>query len=229
MPPLFICAHIALGIAALAVPAIIESTDAKCLDLTHCRTLWNILWSCFGTIFAITWVAIHRDVPDPHSGALRVTLERVAITILTLLVPECVVAWAVRQWLMASYIAKRNEKLAMVAKKNHLTEIRQMTPPSVRDIAIASDSGLSGGHDVWAALESLLLTRKAWVKAEKEATEEAKEDEKKAPAKEVANEDGGWKLPFGTTRTRLPEEGDRRKFILRPNPIAAYNYFQAGQ
>ena len=50
-----------------------ESTDAspipsldklslesnRCTDLTHCRVVYNIIWSCLITIFSCTWVAIH--------------------------------------------------------------------------------------------------------------------------------------------------------------------------
>ncbi|KZP12340.1 hypothetical protein FIBSPDRAFT_836385 [Athelia psychrophila] len=105
---LLLCALAIPGILALAVP-VIEATaeDPKCLDIIHCRTLTNIVWSCLITIFACTWVSIHHNVVlGSKSGINFAALwERVWVTALTLLVPEYTLAWAVRQWLMARIIA----------------------------------------------------------------------------------------------------------------------------
>lgn len=42
-----------------------NSSDAT---LGHCRTIWNIVWSCLITIFACIWVAIHPNVPQPRES-----------------------------------------------------------------------------------------------------------------------------------------------------------------
>ncbi|KZP34087.1 hypothetical protein FIBSPDRAFT_711696, partial [Athelia psychrophila] len=81
-----------------------------CIDINHCRTICNIIWSCLATIAACTWVAVHWNVPDPRSGMICVNLDRIAITICALLVPEYIIGWAVRQWLTAQQIAQTNEK-----------------------------------------------------------------------------------------------------------------------
>ncbi|KZP09589.1 hypothetical protein FIBSPDRAFT_900348, partial [Athelia psychrophila] len=111
---LLLCALAIPGILALAVP-VIEATaeDPKCLDINHCRTLTNIIWSCLITIFACTWVSIHHNVVlGLESGIDFAALwERVWVTALTLLVPEFTLAWAIRQWIMARTIAKRFNKI----------------------------------------------------------------------------------------------------------------------
>ncbi|KZP34107.1 hypothetical protein FIBSPDRAFT_1035948 [Athelia psychrophila] len=119
-------------LSQLAAAVTETDTQAKCIDITHCRTIWNIIWSCLATIFACAWVAVHRNVPDPTSSLIRVNLDRVAITICALLVPEYMVGWAVRQWLVARRIAEGNEALVKLA----------------RDTGPRRDSAI-GGEMVW--------------------------------------------------------------------------------
>lgn len=102
-----------VGSHALAILATVEvAPDPKCIDITHCRTIWNIIWSSLATIFACAWVSVHRKIPDPQSDGITVTLERVKITIWALLVPEYIIAWAIRQWIAAHQISKEFENLS---------------------------------------------------------------------------------------------------------------------
>ena len=53
-----------------------------CNDLTHCRTIWNIIWSCLVTIFSCTWVAVHPNVPCPKKQIGRASCrERVLVAV----------------------------------------------------------------------------------------------------------------------------------------------------
>lgn len=69
-------------------------------EITGCdrtRSLWEIIWSCFSTIFACTWVAVHPNVPDPqHSGFWNLS-RQVFTMIYAVLAPECMTMWALRQ------------------------------------------------------------------------------------------------------------------------------------
>ena len=89
-----------------------------CNNLTHCRTIWNIVWSCLVTIFSCTWVAVHPNVPCPRKRKTNLWIERcvwnpllsfaehrLPLFICALLVPEYVLAWAIRQFLRAREIA----------------------------------------------------------------------------------------------------------------------------
>lgn len=100
--------------SALTIPSSSDIdifSPPKCTDITHCRTIWGIIWSCLATIFACMWVAVHHNVPAPGQRPILIILERVAITVCALLVPEYVVAWAIRQWLVANHIAWKNQEL----------------------------------------------------------------------------------------------------------------------
>ena len=94
-------------------------TGNHCNDLGHCRTIWNIVWSCLATIFSCTWVAVHPNVPCPKKREANGWIERyirnpllsfvehrLPLFICALLVPEYVLAWAIRQFLRARKIAK---------------------------------------------------------------------------------------------------------------------------
>ena len=97
-----------------------------CNDLTHCRTIWNIIWSCLVTIFSCTWVAVHPNVPCPKKREANGRIERyirnpllsfvehrLPLFICALLVPEYVLAWAIRQFLSARRIAKSEFELCV--------------------------------------------------------------------------------------------------------------------
>ena len=93
-----------------------------CTDISHCRSIWNIVWSCLVTIFSCTWVAIHPNVPCPNKQEANSWIERCVLNPLSsfaehrlplfvcaLLVPEYMLAWAIRQFLSARKIAKENK------------------------------------------------------------------------------------------------------------------------
>ena len=97
-----------------------------CNDLGHCRTIWNIVWSCLVTIFFCTWVAVHPNVPCPKKREANSWIERYSrnpllsfvehrlpLFICVLLVPEYVLAWSIRQFLVARRIAKGEFKLCI--------------------------------------------------------------------------------------------------------------------
>ncbi|KAI0062741.1 hypothetical protein BV25DRAFT_1855527 [Artomyces pyxidatus] len=104
----------------------IADTSATCTDIAICRTRYTIIWSSLVTILACVWSAVHRNIPEPAKPAdsrVRRIVDRVLeigkIVIVTLLVPEWVLAWAVRQLLNARDLARQLESLrdGMEAKK----------------------------------------------------------------------------------------------------------------
>ena len=97
-----------------------------CNDLAHCRTIWNIVWSCLVTIFSCTWVAVHPNVPCPKKREASGWIERyiwnpllsfmehrLPLFLCALFVPEYVLAWAIRQFLKARRIAKSEFELCV--------------------------------------------------------------------------------------------------------------------
>ena len=115
--------YLAVSIRASPIPPIISRSleSNSCTDLTHSRTVWNIIWSCLATIFSCTWVAVHPNIPCPkkreakncfqrwvRNPLLSFAEHRLPLFVCALLVPEYVLAWAIRQYLSARKIANEN-------------------------------------------------------------------------------------------------------------------------
>ena len=62
------------------------------------RTVWNILWSCLATTFAVTWVSVHPNVPFLEETNWMVLKRRIFLMVLALLAPEVLIMWAFKQW-----------------------------------------------------------------------------------------------------------------------------------
>ncbi|THV00499.1 hypothetical protein K435DRAFT_657092, partial [Dendrothele bispora CBS 962.96] len=103
----------------------------SCSDIHSCRTVEEILYSCLAVVFACTWVAIHPNIPrlfDKYddeiknsftiSGA-RVFAQDVITMILSLLAPELIIFWALRQWFAARRIAEKYSKYGWTKTHGH--------------------------------------------------------------------------------------------------------------
>ena len=84
------------------------------------RSEWNVVWSCFATIFACSWVAIHPNIPAPSDSSMRVLIRRLILMGCMLIVPELVIVWAIREWFAAHEIAE--EYKSMLFLLNYLKE-----------------------------------------------------------------------------------------------------------
>ncbi|KAF8802854.1 hypothetical protein BYT27DRAFT_7172357 [Phlegmacium glaucopus] len=82
--------------------------EIDCNKFTQ-RTEWNIVWSCFATIFACSWISVHPDIPAPSDSSTRIFIRRLMIMACTLIAPEMLIVWAARQWYAAHDIVKRNK------------------------------------------------------------------------------------------------------------------------
>jgi len=63
------------------------------------RSLYKIIWSCVATTIICAWVSVHPNVPP--SGYWKGLSRRVKMMIWTIIAPELILAWAVRQWFAA--------------------------------------------------------------------------------------------------------------------------------
>ncbi|KAF7288779.1 hypothetical protein MIND_01423600 [Mycena indigotica] len=90
------------------------------------RTLFDIAWGCFATLFACVWVSVHPNVPPPPPeeplepgvwkrvkwhlqcflGPLKRRLTLMAVAVLA---PELIFGLAVRQLVMARHFARKHE------------------------------------------------------------------------------------------------------------------------
>ncbi|TFK69563.1 hypothetical protein BDN72DRAFT_878357 [Pluteus cervinus] len=70
------------------------------------RTIYDIVKSCFFTIAACVYRAVHQNIPDPELGfwgRLRVTMK---VTFYALIAPELIIWWAMRQWFGARRVVQ---------------------------------------------------------------------------------------------------------------------------
>ena len=92
------------AIRASPLPLPIDSTNASAgLQLPTCmcvdrRSLSDIVWSCFATIFACTWLSVHPNMPGPDEGPWKIALRRLELMFWSLIFPEMIIYWAFRQW-----------------------------------------------------------------------------------------------------------------------------------
>jgi hypothetical protein len=117
-----------------AVPiSSMETRDPSvCGELIQTRTLWNIVWSCLSTIFLCTWGSLHPNIsstPDEPGMSRRDKLRKWVVELLTcklplflwaLLVPEYILAWAIRQYMTAGEIQKRGGFLSFTTETTSL-------------------------------------------------------------------------------------------------------------
>ena len=110
------------SIDAGPIPSVNNRSTApnRCTELSHCRSLWNIIWNCLVTIFLCTWVAIHPNIPFPKKreetwvkrrkqNIMSFFECRFPLFVFALLVPEYVLAWAIRQLMTAWVISEKNK------------------------------------------------------------------------------------------------------------------------
>jgi hypothetical protein len=96
-----------VGLQLPPVLSLDQLQTPSCNDPNNCRSLWDIIRSCALTIFLCSWVSVHPNIPSPDEGWPRVTIRRVGLMIATLVVPEAIIAWALRQRLAAGKLAEQ--------------------------------------------------------------------------------------------------------------------------
>jgi len=79
----------------------------SCDDPQGCRSLWDIIRSCALTIFLCTWASIHPNIPSPDERWPRIAFRRLGLMFGALMVPEVIIAWALRERLAAVELADK--------------------------------------------------------------------------------------------------------------------------
>ncbi|KAK0475645.1 hypothetical protein EDD18DRAFT_1089668 [Armillaria luteobubalina] len=80
------------------------------------RTVLSIIWSCLGTIFACTWVAVHPNVLGHDittNGIISCAIEWLKIWSMMILAPDVIVAWAAEQFIVAWKLCHGEPKLTL--------------------------------------------------------------------------------------------------------------------
>jgi len=82
------------------------------------RTILNIVWSCLLTVVICAWTSVHPNVPPQHQG--RAFWRRIGVLFWTVIAPELILAWAVRQWFAAREIRDIYNRYRGVYKSSYL-------------------------------------------------------------------------------------------------------------
>lgn len=81
-----------------------EPSDCRnCLDGCAQRSLLTILWSCVLTTFICAWSAVHPNIP-PQERFTKSALRRITLLVCTIIAPEILPAWALRETIAASVV-----------------------------------------------------------------------------------------------------------------------------
>ncbi|KZP03661.1 hypothetical protein FIBSPDRAFT_844729 [Athelia psychrophila] len=124
-----------------------ESAPNTCNELDRCRSLVGIVTSCLATIFACIWVAVHPNMPGPKQGWMSRQFESFKLVVVTLLVPEWVLAWAVRQFLQAREYAKILEAARLKADADAAKPASQATTKDRNSTDEGKTSGSSSSDE----------------------------------------------------------------------------------
>ena len=82
----------------------LQLPTCTCIDQ---RSIPDILWSCFATLFACSWLSVHPNMPGPDEGFWKIARGRLEIMFWSLICPEMIIAWAYRQWVAARLLRDR--------------------------------------------------------------------------------------------------------------------------
>ncbi|KAF8169395.1 hypothetical protein BJ912DRAFT_1067185 [Pholiota molesta] len=93
--------------ANLAVSGGSNTQPVACPTDDNQRSVQDIVWGCLATIFACSWLAVHPNIPSANAKWWRTGLIRLELMLWTILSPEFVIYWAIRQWIGARQIQKR--------------------------------------------------------------------------------------------------------------------------
>lgn len=90
------------SIGAVPIPLQVEPSAQDEDDLSK-RSLYSIIYNCFSTIFICVWVSVHPNIPPRQCGT-RALWRQLKLMAWSLIAPEMVLVWAVKQWFAASKI-----------------------------------------------------------------------------------------------------------------------------
>lgn len=93
-----------------ALPIFAAESSLPASNVLSDRTLLNIIWSCFSTTFLCVWVTVHPNIPPAGECGRERLWRRLKLMFWTLVAPEAVLTWALRQWFAAQAIADTYNK-----------------------------------------------------------------------------------------------------------------------
>ncbi|KAF8648190.1 hypothetical protein AX16_006329 [Volvariella volvacea WC 439] len=151
---------------------------AGCIrDPKRVRSLWELLYSCLGTIAICTYIAIHPNMPDLRDSWSTRMLQKLKTTFYALLAPEAVIVWAMSQNLIASRVAEQYKAYGWTKTHGFFVQMGGLIYDDGKSYRVITVDG-DGTGDVWIGGE-----KEEWMKnlrmpivAEEEILDKAKGD-----------------------------------------------------
>ncbi|KAJ7745532.1 hypothetical protein DFH07DRAFT_1063138, partial [Mycena maculata] len=84
-----------------------NADSSSCNNSNNCRQLSDIIWDCFVTIFAATWVSVHPNIPAPGQHWLIITFRKLGMMLVAIIAPESIIFFATRQLVVAWEFSKK--------------------------------------------------------------------------------------------------------------------------
>lgn len=236
-----------------SVPTNTSPPDAAaCYDIRYCRTLESLVQSCVVTILACVWFAVHRNIPapkvdrphrsNPLANAAMLVWDKILdqrqaaiVFVAALLAPEWVLAWALRQFLVARSLTENLEKArisalqrreAKLSEGSQTEEPRESTDDHTDTETLAGSSGIStrSEHVQLLKRQSKSPDDVASVKSEKpcslhcsmdlHASEPDQVTMARRVAKDTERESDDWRSCFRSAHINLQAGGRRTHFSL---------------
>ncbi|KKP05798.1 hypothetical protein THAR02_02082 [Trichoderma harzianum] len=86
--------------------ATMDGKISRWVGAPNIRGTWDIVWTCFATIFVCTYTLLCLNLPAPSDSALVLIRRRVLWMVLAIIGPEIVLSYAAGQWSRAKQAVK---------------------------------------------------------------------------------------------------------------------------
>ena len=101
------------------------------------RTLFNIVWFCLSTVLLCAWISVH---PNTYQGSKwRALWGRLRLMVWTIIAPELILAWAVRQWFGAWTIRDRYTDPNSMSRNTSVTSFADSRQRNLANQVVLTD------------------------------------------------------------------------------------------
>ena len=97
--------------------------SATSVDNRPTRTLFNIVLGCASTIVISAWRSVHPNIP-PKQSYLRRIFRKLDLLICTIIAPEILPLWALKQWIAAAEVRDIYNKRDLDPQKEGAPTVR---------------------------------------------------------------------------------------------------------
>ncbi|KAJ5722075.1 hypothetical protein N7488_000110 [Penicillium malachiteum] len=153
------------------------------------RSTWDLLWSCFSTIFACTWTVLHIAVPPRNISSKRWTVTKLFLWLIAIVVPE-VLFWISACNFYWSTLLQKVCNAAQNTRDTHLLEPKLWLSKRVISLGQAQDlshMNLHPVHSEWTLRQCFcILSRGLTLQTQDEGSTQDRDVEDRAKSDSLA-------------------------------------------